>query len=200
MFRFGVAAVAALAIAVPTQAAALKIGEAAPKFSNLESATSGKKFSLDDFKDKDVLVVAFTCNHCPHAVAYEDRFVQFANEHANKSSKVGFIAISVNNKPASDKFDKMQERAKAKGFTFEYLCDPSQKIAVDMGASARLRFLCSTKIESSCTTAHFDDSEVATKVAKQYTVDAVKATLKGEKPAVQTSAFDGGCTIKFDKK
>ena len=82
----------------------------------------GKSHSLSDFK-KDVLVVAITCNHCPVAVAYEDRLVQFAKKFGNK---IDFVAVNVNN-GAADKLDKMKVRTEQKGFTFPYLYDESQK-------------------------------------------------------------------------
>src|SRR5207248_120731 len=69
MFRFAVAAIAALTLVASAEAAKLKIGDPAPKFSGLESA-DGKSVSFEDYKNKDVLVVCITCNHCPVAVAY----------------------------------------------------------------------------------------------------------------------------------
>src|SRR5262245_49688542 len=118
MIRYAMATVAALCLVASSQAAPLKIGEPAPKFSGLETA-DGKSVSLADFKDKDVVVIAITCNHCPVAVAYEDRIIEFAKKHAGKDSKVALIAINVNN-IEEDRLDKMKERAKTKGFNFPY--------------------------------------------------------------------------------
>ena len=56
----------------------LAIGAAAPDF-NLPGV-DGKSYRLADFADADVLVVIFTCNHCPTAQAYEERIVEM---HAN---------------------------------------------------------------------------------------------------------------------
>src|SRR5207302_11015687 len=96
----------------------LNIGDAAPVFSGLEG-TDGRSHSLADFKDKDVLVVAVTTNHCPVAMAYEDRLAVFGKKHAGPDSKVGFIAINVNT-GEEDRLPKMTERAKDKGFSFPY--------------------------------------------------------------------------------
>lgn len=199
MFRFAVAALAALAMAGGAQAERLKIGEKAPNFSGLECATSGKSCSMDDLKSKDVLVVVITCNHCPMAVAYEDRIVEFAKKHCGKDSKVGLVAINVNNLDA-DKLDKMQERAKSKGFNFPYLYDPSQKIAKDLGATRTPEFFVFNKERRLVYTGAMDDNaKDAEKVKKTYVVDAVKAALKGESPEkAETSAV--GCGIKWDKK
>ena len=56
----------------------LSVGDAAPAISGAQG-TDGKTYSMDSFKDKDVVVVVFTCNSCPVAASYEDRVVAFAN-------------------------------------------------------------------------------------------------------------------------
>ncbi|MBX7103219.1 MAG: thioredoxin family protein [Gemmataceae bacterium] len=199
MFRFAAAAIAALALTAGVNAAPLKIGEPAPKFSGLECATTGKSASLEDFKGKDVLVVVVTCNHCPVAIAYEDRLVAFAKKHCGKDSKVGLIAVNVNNS-AADKMDKMQDRSKSKGFNFPYLYDPSQKIAKDLGATRTPEFFVFDKERRLVYTGAMDDNmKDASKVTKNYLEDAVLASLKGNKPATEeTKAV--GCGIQWDKK
>src|SRR5262245_32094704 len=112
VMKFGVL-VLFVAAAVPVFAgkynAKLNIGDAAPSFSNLP-AVDGKNYSLDDFKDKDVVVMVVTCNHCPVAVAYEDRLIAFAKKHAAPDSKVALVAVNVSNMEV-DKLPKMQDRA-----------------------------------------------------------------------------------------
>ena len=199
MYRFAAAAIAALALTAGVNAAPLKIGEPAPKFSGLECATTGKSASLEDFKGKDVLVVVVTCNHCPVAIAYEDRLVAFAKKHCGKDSKVGLIAVNVNNS-AADKMDKMQDRSKSKGFNFPYLYDPSQKIAKDLGATRTPEFYVFDKERRLVYTGAMDDNmKDASAVKKNYLEDAVVASLKGNKPATEeTKAV--GCGIQWDKK
>jgi peroxiredoxin len=197
MTRFVTAAFAAAALAVSAQAAPLKPGAPAPKFSGLETA-DGKSASLSDFKDKDVLVVAITCNHCPVAIAYQDRLVEFAKKYAGQDSKVAFVAVNVNNSE-EDKLDKMKERAKEKGFTFPYAYDPSQKIARDLGARVTPEFFVFDKERRLVYTGAMDDSMNAEKVSKHYLTDAVDAALKGETPKLQTST-PKGCGIQYDKK
>lgn len=196
MFRFAVATVAALCLVASTQAAPLKIGEPAPKFSGLET-TDGKSISLADLKDKDVVVVAITCNHCPVAVAYEDRLIEFAKKHAGKDSKVALVAINVNN-IEDDRMDKMKVRAKTKGFNFTYAYDPTQKIAKDLGATKTPEFFVFNKERRLVYTGAMDDSMKADKVTKTYVVDAVKATLAGKTPETETTKPQG-CGIKFEK-
>jgi peroxiredoxin len=195
MTRFVTAAFAAAVLAVSAQAAPLKVGSPAPNFSGLESA-DGKSVSLADFKDKDVVVVAITCNHCPVAIAYQDRLVDLAKKYG-ADSKVSLIAINVNN-GAEDKLDKMKERAKEKGFQFPYAYDPSQKIARDLGAARTPEFFVFNKDRKLVYTGALDDNMKVEKVTKHYVVDAIEAALKGEMPELKTSAAVG-CPIQYDR-
>jgi len=67
----------------------LEPGADAPDF-NLPDVT-GKYYSLKDFSDSKILVVIFTCNHCPTAQAYEDRIIQFTKDYKKKG--VSVVAI-----------------------------------------------------------------------------------------------------------
>ena len=102
-----------------TQTPKLKIGDAVPNFTGLPGV-DGKKHSLAQYKKKDVLVIAITYNHCPVAVAYEDRMINFTKKFAGPSGKVQFIAINVNNFEA-DKLDKMVVRPRKRASTSPYL-------------------------------------------------------------------------------
>src|SRR6478735_3247106 len=88
-------------------------GDKAPAWENLEG-TDGKKHSLADLKDKDLVVVVFTCNSCP-----------FAEQYAKPNAKVGLVAINVNTAKA-DALPAMKERAQKMKFNFAYLYDPTQ--------------------------------------------------------------------------
>src|SRR5688500_5567213 len=68
----------------------LAIGSAAPDF-NLPGI-DGKNYSLSFFKNAAILVIVFTCNHCPTAQAYEDRVIQLTKDYKDKG--VAVIAIS----------------------------------------------------------------------------------------------------------
>jgi peroxiredoxin len=175
----------------------LSIGDAAPAWENLPGV-DGKNHSLSDLKDKDVIVLVFTCNSCPIAVNYEDRIIAFAKKHAGPDSKVALVAVNVNIID-DDRLPKMMERAKSKGFTFQYLFDESQKIARDYGAGYTPEFFVLNKDRKITYMGAMDDknNEAAAKV--NYLEPAVQATLKGEKPATaETQAR--GCLIRFAKK
>ncbi len=104
--------------------ATLNIGDAAPTWTDLEGV-DGKRHSLADLADKEVVVVVFTCNSCPVATDYEDRIIAFVKKHAGPESKVALVALCVN-KIAEDRLPKMRERAESKGFNFQYLYDETQ--------------------------------------------------------------------------
>lgn len=198
MFRLASASLVALVAVAFVQAAPLKIGSPAPKFSGLECATMpGKSCSLADLKDKDVLVICITCNHCPVAVAYEDRLIDFAKKYASEDSKVKLLAINVNTGDA-DSMPKMKERAKEKGFNFPYLFDGTQKIARDLGATRTPEFFVFNKDRRLVYHGAMDDNMKADSVTKHYLEDAVKAALKGETPKTETTK-PMGCGIAFNK-
>lgn len=196
MVRFAsVALVAAFAVSA-AQAGPLKIGSPAPKFSGLECTTTGKSCSLEDLNKKDVVVYCITCNHCPVAVAYEDRLIEFAKKHGT-DSKVQLVAFSVNT-GEDDGPAKMKERAKGKKFNFPYLYDGSQKIARDLGATCTPEFFVFDKNRRLIYSGQFDDNMKADKVTKTYVEDAVAAALKGETPKTETTA-PKGCGIRYQK-
>ncbi|VTS01283.1 thioredoxin family protein [Tuwongella immobilis] len=170
----------------------LNPGDKAPTFQKLQG-TDEKEYSSSDFS-KDVVVVVVTCNKCPAAIAYEDRLIEFTKKY---SGKVDVVAINVNNSDA-DKMDKMIERSKEKGFNFPYLYDPTQKIAMALGAARTPEFFVINKAREVVYMGAFDDDMRAENVKKQYVVDAVEAALAGKMPTVKETAARG-CGIQFEK-
>jgi peroxiredoxin len=110
----------------------LTLGEQAPNFSL--PATDGKTYSLDDFADTNVLVVFFTCNHCPFVVGSNDNTRQTAEKF--KDQGVRFVGINSNSVRtyAEDSFDHMVQLMKEEQFPWTYLRDQSQEVAKAYGA------------------------------------------------------------------
>ncbi|MFP6900087.1 MAG: redoxin domain-containing protein [Opitutales bacterium] len=109
---------------------ALEPGDPAPDF--LLPGTDGKSYALASFAKSKILVVVFTCNHCPISQAYEDRLIELSRSY-DKSS-LAIVAISPNDPLAlrkdelgysevGDTLAGMQIRADRKGFSFPYLYD-----------------------------------------------------------------------------
>ena len=82
------AAVAALATGgcYAGDSSKLKIGDAAPAWSDLPG-TDKQKHSLADYKDAKLLVLVFTCNHCPVAQAYEDRLIALEQDYGSRGRR-----------------------------------------------------------------------------------------------------------------
>ncbi len=125
----------------------LPIGSSAPNFSL--RATDGKTYSLKDFADAKLLVVFFTCNHCPYVIGSDEVTSKTAKKFEPKGVK--FVGINSNspNTYAEDSFDNMVKRMKEHKFPWTYLYDDTQDIARAYRRCARLTFLSSMKKESS---------------------------------------------------
>jgi peroxiredoxin len=170
------------------------VGQPAPKFVGLVGV-DGKSHSLDDYKSAKVVVIAFTCNHCPVAQMYEDRFIRFAN--AQKRRGVVFIAIS-SSLLAPDSLDKMRERAAQKGFDFPYLSDPTQATGKAYGATVTPQLFVLDRDRNIAYMGKFDDDIEPEKVQRTYVRDAVHAILDGKRPdPAETRAT--GCGIEYGK-
>jgi peroxiredoxin len=105
----------------------LPIGTSAPDFSL--RATDGKTYSLKDFADAKILVIFFTCNHCPYVTGSDEITRQTAKKFASKG--VRFVGINSNspNTYPEDSFDNMVKRMKEQKFPWIYLYDATQDIA-----------------------------------------------------------------------
>ncbi len=175
----------------------LNIGDAAPTWDKLD-ATDGQKYALADFKDKDALVVVFTCNSCIVAELYEERLIAFAAECNKPGSTVGFVAINVNTGKA-DALPAMKDRAKKKKFGFTYLYDPSQKTALAYGALFTPECFVLNKDRKVVYMGAFDDKPGGEPKVK-FVEAAVKAVREGKAASPAETSAAAGCKIKFDKK
>ena len=172
----------------------LSVGDPAPAWENL-TGTDDKPHSLADLKDKDAVVVVFTCNSCPVAAGYEDRIIAFAKAHP----EVGVVAINVNTGPA-DSLPAMKERAAKKQLPYPYLFDPTQEVARKYGATFTPEFFVLNRDQKVVYMGAMDDKAPPGE-AKLHHLEAAVAAAKSGKPAdpAETSAA-AGCRIKFNPK
>lgn len=159
----------------------------------------GKMVSLSDYKDVKGYLVVFTCNHCPYAIAYEDRIIALDAKY--KKLGIPVVAINPNNpetQPA-DSYDLMKVRAKDKGFTFPYLLDVGQKIYPQFGATRTPHAFLLEKTSKGNLVKYIgaidDNYQDATSVETKYVEDAIDAMLKGEPIEMKTTKAIG-CSIK----
>lgn len=171
----------------------VKVGDPAPDWKGI-IGVDDKEHSLADYKDAKLIVLVFTCNHCPVAKAYEDRLVALQKDYKDKGVQV--IAVNVNNIP-EDRLDRMKVRAKEKGFNFPYIYDSSQKMGHDYGARVTPHVYVLDSERKIAYIGAIDDNMDPAKVKKHYLRDALDALLQGKTPPVaETKAF--GCTIKYE--
>ena len=173
-------------------------GDAAPAWENLEG-TDGKKHSLADLKDKDVVVVVFTCNSCPIAEGYEPGVVAFAEKFAKPDAKVAIVAINVNTAKA-DALPAMKERAEKRKFNFAYLYDPTQEIARKYGAMYTPEFFVLDKNRKVVYTGAMDDKSPPGEPKAKHLETAVTAALAGKSIDTAETNAGAGCKIKFNPK
>jgi peroxiredoxin len=170
------------------------IGKSQPTWAKLPG-TDDKEHSLADLKDREVVVVAITCNHCPIAIEYFERLNEFAKKHCGEKGKVALVAISVSDME-TDKMPRMKQVAERQGFKFPYLYDESQKIAKDLGATNTPQFFVLDRHRTLAYRGAWDDEVNATKVKERHVEAAVEALLAGKTPLVaETSAK--GCLISY---
>ena len=105
----------------------LPLGSPLPAFSL--PATDGSTVSSASFDGAEILVVVFTCNHCPYAIACEDRLIALQHDFASRG--VQFVLISSNDaeRYPEDSFENMRLRAEEKRYPFPSLYDETQEIA-----------------------------------------------------------------------
>jgi peroxiredoxin len=186
----------------------LAIGAPAPDF-NL-TGVDGKTYNLASFKDAKILVVIFTCNHCPTAQAYEDRIIQLTKDYSQKGVAVAAI---MPNDPTSirldelgytdmgDSFDEMKMRAKEKHFNFPYLYDgDKEEVSKKYGPIATPHAFIFDKERKLCFSGRIDDVEKPTKTPHSLdTRNAIEALLNNKPvPVATTKVF--GCSIKWAEK
>lgn len=187
--------------------APLEIGAKAPDFSL--PATDGKTYTLKDFDSYKLLLIVFTCNHCPTAQAYEERMKQLVTDY--KSKGVAVVAISPNDPlcvrldemgytDVGDTFEDMKLRAKEAQFNFPYLYDgATSAISMKYGPQATPHVFIFDAKRTLRYSGRIDDGEKPGTAKTHDTRNALDALLAGKPaPVEKTKTF--GCSIKWPSK
>ena len=201
-----VAVFASLAFAQDTHPI-LPIGSPAPDFSL--PGVDGKIHKLSDYSSSKILVIVFTCDHCPTAQLYETRIERLAADYRDRG--VALLAIQPNNPAAirldelgytdvSDSFDDMKIRAAYRHFDFPYLYDgDTQTVARAYGPQATPHVFIFDKERKLRYEGRVDNSQRESLVKTQNARDAIDALLAGRPVAVtHTGVF--GCSTKWISK
>ena len=186
----------------------LAIGAKAPAFSL--KGVDGKMYSLASFSKYKILVVVFTCNHCPTAQAYEQRIIQLAKDYGPKG--VGLVAVSPNDPKSirldelgytdlSDTYGEMKIRAKERKFNFPYLYDgDKQEMAKAYGPATTPHVFIFDKDRILRFQGRIDDVEKPSKTPNTHdTRNAIEELLQNKDVTVKTTKVFG-CSIKWAEK
>jgi thiol-disulfide isomerase/thioredoxin len=195
------------AIGAEPEIRTLATGAEAPDFTL--PGVDGRNHSLQDFASAKVLVVVFTCNHCPTAQLYEERIKRIVTEYRDKG--VALVAISPNDENSvrldelgytdlSDSFEEMKIRARDRGFNFPYLYEGDRTgISRAYGPTATPHAFVFDAARKLRYAGRIDDSEREQLVKVQDLRAAIDALLASrEVAAAQTRSF--GCSVKWAGK
>lgn len=176
----------------------LSLGTSAPDF-RLQ-ATDGNFYSLNDFAKDRLLVIFFTCNHCPYVIGSDESTRQTAQKYLDKG--VRFVAINSNsqNTYPEDSFANMIRRMDVYKFPWLYLHDESQKIALAYGALKTPHFFVFDHNRRLIYTGRaVDNPREAAKSTIYDLENALNEYLAG-KPISTPLTNPIGCNIKWDGK
>lgn len=176
----------------------LQLGEAAPDFDL--PGVDGRFDSLQNFADSPVLVIVFSCVHCPYVVGSEERMMAFHAHYREKG--VAFVAINSNAETtyADDSFEGMKARASECGFNFPFLHDITQQVALDYGALKTPHYFVFDEERKLRYTGRMDDNPRNPSLETTRELrDAVDALLEGREVEVPlTNPL--GCNVKWAGK
>jgi peroxiredoxin len=185
----------------------LALGSPAPNFEL--PGVDGAIHKLADYSSSPVLVVVFTCNHCPIAQMYERRIAQLAENYKDRG--VAVVAIQPNDPTAirideldssdiSDSLEEMKIRAQYKHLTYPYLYDgETQAVTEAYGPQATPHVFVFDGDRRLRYEGHVDNSYRTELVKTNEARDAIDALLAHREVAVKhTGVF--GCSTKWKEK
>jgi thiol-disulfide isomerase/thioredoxin len=169
----------------------------------------GKNHKLSDYASARVLVVVFTCNHCPTAQLYESRIKKLASDYRDKGVTV--VAVEPNDPNAvmlselgytdvGDRLEDMKIRAQYRKFNFPYLYDgATQELAQAYGPKATPHAFIFDEKRILRYEGRIDNSQRESLVKTQDARHAIEALLAGKPvPVEHTPVF--GCSTKWKSK
>ena len=176
----------------------LQLGAQAPDFKL--PATDGNTYQLSDFDDVDVLVIFFTCNHCPYVIGSDEVTRRTVEKFAPEGVK--FVGINSNSKNtyAEDDFEHMVARMEEHKFPWLYLYDEPQAVAKAYGALRTPHFYVFDKDRKLIYTGRgVDNPRDENKITVNDLERALEEHLAG-KPVSVPLTNPIGCNVKWDGK
>ena len=176
----------------------LQLGERAPDFKL--PATDGGMYQLSDFDEAGVLVIFFTCNHCPYVIGSDEVTRRTAEKFAPEGVK--FVGINSNSKNTytEDDFEHMVARMEEHKFPWLYLYDEPQAVARAYGALRTPHFFVFDKDRTLIYTGRgVDNPRDASKITVNDLERSLEEHLAG-KPVSAALTNPIGCNVKWDGK
>ncbi|MEI8229755.1 MAG: thioredoxin family protein [Candidatus Peregrinibacteria bacterium] len=159
-------------------------------------AVDGLTIDTKMIKDP-ILVVIFTCNHCPYAQAYEDRLIQMAEHFDPEGAQFVLVNSNDDTHYPEDSFTEMEVRYKDKAYPFPYCRDESQEVAKSFGALCTPHCFVFDRLRVLRYKGRIDDNwEHPDNVKHRNLWDAIDALTEGKDPPLwEVNAI--GCSIKW---
>src|SRR5579863_1402553 len=185
----------------------LALGAQAPNFEL--PGVNGSIHRLSDYSSSPVLVVVFTCNHCPIAQMYERRIAELATDYKDRG--VAVVAIEPNDPKAirideldssdiSDSLDEMKIRVAYKHLTYPYLYDgDTQSVTEAYGPQATPHAFVFDSERRLRYEGRIDNSYRSELVTTHEVRDAIDAVLVHRDVAVKHIGVFG-CSTKWKEK
>jgi len=176
----------------------LQIDDAAPDFTL--HATDGNTYSLSSFNDSEILVIFFTCNHCPYVTGSDEvtrkTVLKFQDEG------VTFVGINSNspNTYSDDDFNHMVKRMEEFNFPWKYLYDSTQEVALAYGALRTPHFYVFDKDRKLVYTGRGVDSpRDRSRITVNDLENALEELINGKEISVPVTN-PIGCNVKWEGK
>ncbi len=182
-------------------------GSKAPDFAL--PGVDGKLHKLSDYVGSPILVVVFTCDHCPIAQMYESRIEKLYEDYSKRG--VAIVAIQGNDPSATtideldssdlgDTLNDMRIRYQYKHLHYPYLYDgDTQAVTRAYGPQATPHVFVFDQDRKLRYEGRFDNSYRIEKVTTQNARDAIDALL-ANKPIAVTHMGVFGCSTKWAEK
>jgi peroxiredoxin len=174
---------------------ALDLGKRAPDFDL--PGVDGRRYSLGSFADKPVLVLIFSCNHCPYVRAVEGEMVAIQRDYAGKG--VQLVAINSNDEMSypEDSFPEMVRRSKNKGFNFPYLRDETQEVVTAYGAVCTPHVFAFDRSRGLRYRGRIDDSKKDPSAVTSHDLRNALNDLTNGREVLVPESMPYGCSIKW---
>ncbi|MFC1583529.1 thioredoxin family protein [Candidatus Neomarinimicrobiota bacterium] len=174
----------------------LQIGDSAPHFQL--PATDGSTYSLEDFKAAEILVIFFTCNHCPYVIGSDEATRKTVEKYAPQGVK--FVGINSNSPRTyeDDSFNNMVVRMQENRFPWLYLYDESQDIARAYGALRTPHFYVFDGSRQLVYTGRALDNPKDSSLATVNNLEQALDQLLAGTPVATPLTNPIGCNVKWD--